>query len=502
MKDETISLRWHPYKMFPYETKLAYREINTLLKSDVYKNDKDQVIVCNPQNIDNASRLVFFSEIDYKGRIIPTKQKLIETTERKNFKRQNTRYSVHGLHEYKGKFNPQIVKVLFNIFSVDENSLVLDPFCGSGTSLVEAALNNITAKGTDINPLAVFIANTKIAALNLTCKDLSDGKKTFFERYEQVSVDLELKEDTDRIKYLRLWFPEDILYTIEAFKKSAHELNDSLRNVFLALISNILREYSYQEPSDLRIRRRYSPFPEETINTRINNLINSFIENLADYQKNFPLIESENKAVNIDIKSAHQRNDFIGENLFDFAISSPPYATALPYIDTQRLSLVWLDMISPDAIKTLESELIGSREFQIKSALVRWTENLQTNAFDLPEEVHSFCLSLFTKIKDSDGFRKKAVPALLYRYFADMKSAFKEVYRMIKEDKYFCLIVGHNHTKIGGERSDINTPFLLSCVGQQIGFHLSELTELDAYQRYGLNSSNAVQRESLLVFKK
>ena len=178
--------------MFPYETKLAYREINTLLKSDVYKNDKDQVIVCNPQNIDNASRLVFFSEIDYKGRIIPTKQKLIETTERKNFKRQNTRYSVHGLHEYKGKFNRQIVKVLFNIFSVDENSLVLDPFCGSGTSLVEAALNNIKAKGTDINPLAVFIANTKIAALNLTCKDLSDGKKTFFERYEQVSVDLEL----------------------------------------------------------------------------------------------------------------------------------------------------------------------------------------------------------------------------------------------------------------------------------------------------------------------
>ena len=79
---------------------------------------------------------------------------------------------------------------------------------------------------------------------------------------------------------------------------------------------------------------------------------------------------------------------------------------------------------------------------------------------------------------------------------------FKEVHRLLKKGKYFCLIVGNNHTKIGGERTDIDTSKFLSFVGKKVGFAVHEILELDAYQRYGLNSSNAVQKESLIVFKK
>jgi len=50
------------------------------------------------------------------------------------------------------------------------------------------------------------------------------------------------------------------------------------------------------------------------------------------------------------------------DNQFDIARTSPPYATALPYIDTSRLSLVWLKLTPPSKIKDLEYRLLGSRE--------------------------------------------------------------------------------------------------------------------------------------------
>jgi len=84
-------------------------------------------------------------------------------------RRQSTRYSVHGLHEYKGKFNPQIVRATANLLrlGLDRKAQILDPFCGSGTSLVEAAHMGWDALGTDINPLAILISNAKIQALKI-----------------------------------------------------------------------------------------------------------------------------------------------------------------------------------------------------------------------------------------------------------------------------------------------------------------------------------------------
>ena len=97
------------------------------------------------------------------------------------------------------------------------------------------------------------------------------------------------------------------------------------------------------------------------------------------------------------------------------------------------------------------------------------------NENNLPIEIHSFCIELKNKLKPTDGFRKKALPSLLYRYFTDMHLAFSEVYRLLKKEKYFCLIVGHNHTKIGDLRTDIDTPKLLSYIGEKIGFKIDEI---------------------------
>ena len=82
--------------------------------------------------------------------------------------RKNSKYVTHGIHLYKGKFYPQLVKSLLNISHVKKNSIFLDPYCGSGTSMLEGYLNGIKSFGCDLNPLAVLISQTKLSVLQVS----------------------------------------------------------------------------------------------------------------------------------------------------------------------------------------------------------------------------------------------------------------------------------------------------------------------------------------------
>lgn len=73
------------------------------------------------------------------------------------------RAHVHGFHAYPARAHPVTCRRLVESFS-DPGSLVLDPFCGSGTVLVEAMLAGRDAIGTDLNPLAVALARAKTFA--------------------------------------------------------------------------------------------------------------------------------------------------------------------------------------------------------------------------------------------------------------------------------------------------------------------------------------------------
>lgn len=66
----------------------------------------------------------------------------------------------HNLYQYPARFSPMFAKTVIENFS-KPGDLILDPFMGSGTTLVEAMVAGRKCLGTDISPLAVFIAKTK-----------------------------------------------------------------------------------------------------------------------------------------------------------------------------------------------------------------------------------------------------------------------------------------------------------------------------------------------------
>jgi DNA modification methylase len=500
MSFSEIDIYWRDYKFFPYEKKLAIREIETLLSPSNLSVGNKKITLTSSLSSSNIERLVYFSHADIDNQLIETRQNKAEHKNSGRSKRQNTRYSVHGLHEYKGKFNPQVVRSLFNIYNISKDSRVLDPFCGSGTTLVEAAHIGAQGIGTDINPLAVYIANTKIKSLGLEWSQIQKEFEQLMQLYtnERLNYTI-LNENHERIIYLKKWFPKEVLLDIECLRTFSENI-PNCKNLILVVISNLLRDYSFQEPKDLRIRRRKSPFPTTPFIEELRTKMKSIIVAIKDFQDSFGIIHSDNRAINTDINNCY--SDDIPNNSIDFAVTSPPYATALPYIDTQRLSLVWLSMVTSNGIKNLETELIGSREFKVKNEQNDWNSFLLYNSKDLPEDIHLFCKNLFEKLDSKDGFRKRAVPSLLYRYFFQMKNMFEKVEQKLKPNSHYALIVGHNHTTIGGIRTDINTPELLVEIAESIGLELSENTPLEVYHRYGINSQNAVNKESLIVFKK
>lgn len=99
---------------------------------------------------------------------------------------------VHRIHPYKGKFIPQLVEYFLDSHTdefktstyFDEGDIVFDPFCGSGTALVQANELNMHALGVDISSFNAMITNTKVdkhdlVLLRKTINDLTNGLNSF-----------------------------------------------------------------------------------------------------------------------------------------------------------------------------------------------------------------------------------------------------------------------------------------------------------------------------------
>jgi DNA modification methylase len=84
-----------------------------------------------------------------------------------DFKNDDTKLNTHGFHSYPAMMIPQVARRLIETYGL-ESKVLLDPFMGSGTALVEAKLhdNFEVAYGIDINPLTRLIAKVKTTPID------------------------------------------------------------------------------------------------------------------------------------------------------------------------------------------------------------------------------------------------------------------------------------------------------------------------------------------------
>ena len=487
----TAELEFPNYSLMPYEKKFAIGELMNLLNAKEVRVGAKTVTAKIPQNkLQDAYLLTYFRTLSINGNCTTLQQSNAEG----NGGRQSTRYSTHGLHEYKGKFNPQTARHLITSL-VPDDLPILDPFCGSGTTLVEAAHLGRVAEGWDMNPFAVHLANTKVRTLRLDpieiehdANDLVQGLKS--------NGSLTKKTDA-RLEYLLKWFrPQELCFfeelrgKISAFPKT--------KDFFLTICSDLLRDYSLQEPGDLRIRRRHSPMPNENPKDVFLKRVQKELFKLKQQKLSVLKAQGKQTAYLVDARKGRTSTYQFGG-----AITSPPYFVALPYIDTQRLSLVWLGLSSPKEIRQLEASITGSREFRntaerethrkVKNGVyLKWPKELQVTYDELNSRTEA----------TSAGFRTQAMPALFARFFTDMAQTFTAVKQVVKRGGRFALVVGQNNVGKGNNIFSINTPELLALVGESQGWGIQEIVPLDAYKRFSIHSKNSVKVEKLVILRR
>lgn len=150
---------------FLYEEQLARMEA-AALGCRRWKRNRD-----NPWrvNLDTAGRsadllrrLAYVGEID--GRETVYAQLIRPNYQGGQFNRTRSvnQYLTHWIYPYQGKFHPQMVRALLNISGAGRGSLVLDPYAGSGTTVLEAALLGMRCIGIDMSPLCVLLTRVKV----------------------------------------------------------------------------------------------------------------------------------------------------------------------------------------------------------------------------------------------------------------------------------------------------------------------------------------------------
>jgi len=425
-------------------------------------------------------------------------------------RRRCLRYGPHGLHEYRGKFFPQLVRALLNIAKLETGSTVVDPMCGSGTTLVETAVTGMHAVGVDMNPLSVFMTSTKTGVLSLKpdslvaefnlVQDKLRGKTWWSSK--RLQSYLSQMQEGDR-EYLGRWFAPEVLLELLAIKWIVDAIqNKPVRELFLLSLSNIVRPLSWQKNDDLRVRKELwdtqavdvrDRFIRET--HRAIRLTTSFLHQVSNQKKGDIEIYHGDAA-----NPPMEMNRHIGK--VDAIITSPPYATALPYLDTDRLSLIILGLLSRQYHRAYDTRMIGNREITKAQKRAYW-ESYEKNKNSLPQSVSGLIDKIHRLNSDgSAGFRRKNLPSLLSKYFFDMKSVFHQVEMLLRPGARAFFVVGDNHTVAGGKKVKIATADLLVDLAETVGLVTEEKLQMEMLTSRDIFRENASSSETVIYLKK
>ena len=223
----------------------------------------------------------------------------------------------------------------------------------------------------------------------------------------------------------------------------------------LLCLSNILRRVSWQKLDDLRVRRELKAVDEiDPVKEFLEELGRSVRLVLAFLRQEGQPAIVRSEIVEGDSKRLSQHwAKWKGK--VDAVITSPPYATALPYLDTDRLSLCFLGLLPRDEHRERDQDMIGNREITDKAKKSFWRE-LSSGHHGLPKSAADLISKIYHLNHKTDaGFRRRNLPPLLYKYFHDMKQVFVGMQEVLKPGASAFVVVGNNHTIAGGLRVDI-----------------------------------------------
>jgi DNA modification methylase len=412
----------------------------------------------------------------------------------------------HGLHPYKGKFYPQLAKGLLNLVGVADGSKVLDPFCGSGTTLLECRLNGLQAFGCDLHPLAAKVASAKIGILDIAPNSITESVDVLANRVAAIPPTFprhieQLPENS--LDEIFRWFPERVVYKLDWLLGHIRATSTGVVTDFLEIIlSSIIREISQQDPSDLRIRRRKRPLKDSDVLGLFQTRLIAQMERLQRFWSIRGFCPYRMHPAHVVMGDSRDAKTFesmgIERGSVDLVLTSPPYATALPYIDTDRLSLLVLFGMSSKERRPLEEDLTGSREIQARARRILESE-IESRATGLPVSILDYVRSLHNaNRRHSPGFRRRNLPSLLLRFFRDIQQVFLNCRNVLHSKGEALIVIGDNYTMVNRVRKRIPTTDFLVELAEEVGLRLVESIPITVTTENLKHTKNAITRNTVL----
>ena len=508
----SLKLELKPY-LQPFEQELAIRELRSLLQSNakIVESDGYHIVQTDKPMEFFRDRLTYWQRVG-KTVIEPTIQTTLEFAqngmaqlkERASLHNaRRLRYGPHDLHEYRGKFFPQLVRSLINISGISEAGIVLDPFCGSGTTPCEVLASGRSVVAVDLNPLSVLIARVKSTIVLEKPDTFKETICKYLNKFQFATTKEKVTWSERDVEYLLRWFNPKALDDISAILSEIQGVREPFyQDIFRVCLSNIIRSVSWQKDTDLRVRKEVKPYQVGKAIQLFQEEVQQQFERIHAYLCMLPRIKTK-PSVNIYQGDAVKIDRLLSKHAgkIGLLITSPPYATALPYLDTDRLSLVILGLLPRTEHKDTEMYMVGTREISERKRQEAW-ENYQIRKGELPASV----TKLIDQIADANhgngiGFRRRNLPALLGKYFLDMLDSMRAAHSLMCPDAKAFYVVGNNSTIVIGKRIEIPTNEFLFEVGVAAGFKAEETIPMELLVSRDIFKFNRGTAESILCFR-
>jgi DNA modification methylase len=391
-----------------------------------------------------SANILKFKYINKKANISTTSQpSLFETSKENKSNNEISGYNrtgvCHRWYDYLEDFPFYLIEEKIKEYKLNGNSLIVEPFSGSGTTNVSSKMFGIKSFGFDANPLMTFISTVK-TTWDIDIPTLKEEIKKVATTFITSIHNSETKLDSDFVKLMpkkeiNQWLSIGLQKEVLTLKKIIKQIeNEKVRNVLLLAMSRSALDASYVSfcPGTT-----FYPFREKE--EFWNIFTNRIIDIIADLEK-MQKLDMHFPAATLINDSCLNANNYIENNSIDFLITSPPYPNDLEYTRQTRLEMYMLDFVkSMDDVQQVKRKMVkGSTKLIYKES----NSEQFIHKFQSIKEVSD---KIYEQTKDKNwGFD---YPRMVREYFGDMYLCMKNFLPLMKKNAHFLQVVGDQTVK-------------------------------------------------------
>jgi len=397
----------------------------------------------------------------------------------------------HDIHYYKAKFFPRLARSLINgiLPGSTAGGYVLDPFVGSGTTLLESALLEYPSVGIDIDPLSILISQAKVLFLNLCPSDMEKlicaaERAAFCAAASTTSTTI-----TELSASLPRWLLKNRKMTPESIQMLTSEI--AFLRTFINEAPPYLKDFAKVFASDAITRRvkmrilgtgsgRFSlDFSKKT---SLEILIDSLMEHkhiaeALSWARRSGILPANPYSVQANVGDAR---NLTYKEAVDAVLTSPPYLPASSgresYAKHRALSLLTINGQTVADIDSLIRQSMGS------------TENLKGDITPQAYPIHDLSdteRSIISWLQE-DPLRQSKAPAFT-QYFRDVRRALAATHRALKPGHKAVFVVGKQSTfyEFSSKKPLLIVPLaeIFAASAERVGFTVEKAIDIKLAKR-------------------